>query len=197
MNRSKVAIILAAQIGKALTPDLAARMARDICTTPDASIDIEKLGSAHCGRLVFQAEYFRDIVHEMHVLHELHWLETEKYRHGQGLNPDYDYFMESERAGKMIQFTARADGELVGNIRMYLYQDLHTGRFAAKEDTVYLMQAYRAGRNFVRFWQFMEDGLKALGVKQVTTDSKVSTSVGRINEFMGYEHVANQYVKFF
>lgn len=35
------------------------------------------------------------------------------------------------------------------------------------------------------------------GVKQVTTDSKVSTSVGRINEFMGYEHVANQYVKFF
>ena len=196
MNRAKVAIAMAANIGKVLTPELAAAMARDICDSPDESIDLTQFKPMQCGRLTFQVEYFRDIVDEIHPLHELHWLETEKYRHGQGLKPDYDHFKATEYAGKLVQFTARADAKLVGNIRMYLYQDLHTGQFAAKEDTMYLMREYRAGRNFLRFFQYMEKVLKTLGVRQITTDSKVSTSVWRINEFMGYEHVANQYIKF-
>lgn len=197
MISAQVAIALAENIGQVLTLELAKSMALEICSGKDESIDLLQFAPSQCGRLTFQVEYLCDIVDEIHPLHELHWLETEKYRHGQGLNLDYDHMKTAERAGKLVQFTARDGEKLVGNIRMYLYQDLHTGQSAAKEDTVYLMREYRSGRNAVRFFQYLEEVLRSLGVRQITTDSKASTSVGRINEFMGYQHVANQYVKFF
>ena len=196
MNRELLCHLLAKRAGETITQELAGALVRE--AFPDKSIDLSQFQPAQCGRLVFHVERLAGIVAELHPLHELQWLETEKYRHGQGLNLDYAYFIEAEHDGRLLQFTARAAGRLVGNMRMYLYRDLHTGHLAAKEDTMYLMPDYRAGRNSLRFLQYLERGLQTAGVRQITTDSKVSNpSVARLNEYMGFALVANQYVKFF
>lgn len=188
---------LGSKLGEIITPELAAWLEDNAFERFDLSHDPAKFGKREYRGLTFQVERFRDIEPEIHPLHQQHWSETEAHRHGIAMNPDYEAFKASERAGQLIQFTAReGTGQLVGNIRMYLYTSLHTQTLAAREDTFYIVPAHRQGFTAIRFWQFMEDCLAAIGVREITTDSKVVNNVGRLNEYLGYKHVANQYHRF-
>jgi hypothetical protein len=164
-------------------------------------------------------ESFRAIRDELHPLHVEHWNTTEKARHSLGLKPDYDGFAAAEMQGRLLQFTARRNGDLVGNIRMYLYTSTHDGTLVAKEDTFFMRPAVRRGFAAIRFWQYMERCVTGgLGVRQIRTDSKVDLDaareaaervpqleaelarrrdVGRLNEYLGYTHVSNGYMKVF
>lgn len=186
-------------LGQELTPEVAAAIEAEAFQIPDNSHNPEKFGSKEYKGMVFQAEKFADIVDEIHPLHEAHFQETEKHRLGFGMNPDYEAFIASERAGKMIQFTCRdiESGKLVGNIRMYIDTSLHTGTLYAAEDTYYVLPEFRKGFAALRFWQFMEDCLKSIGVREIRTDSKVLNKVHKLNEYCGYTHVANKYIKVF
>ena len=42
----------------------------------------------------------------------------------------------------------------------------------------------------------MECALQQIGVLEITTDSKLVNQVGRLNEYLGYKHVANQFHKY-
>ncbi|MCY1165187.1 hypothetical protein D9M73_50870 [compost metagenome] len=188
---------LGSKLGEVITPELAAWLEANAFDRLDLSFDPAIFGSALYRGLLFRVERIRDIEKEIHPLHELHWQETEKHRHGLQMQPNYAGFKASEMAGRLLQFTARdADGALVGNIRMKLYTSEHTQRLVAQEDTFYLMPAARKGFTAIRFWQFMEQAVEAIGVGEIYTDSKVANQVGRLNEYLGYTHVANVYHKF-
>jgi len=186
-------------LGQELTPEVAAAIEAEAFQTPDNSHNPKKFGSKEYKGMFFQAEKFADIVDEIHPLHEAHFQETEKHRLGFGLNMDYDQLKSYERAGRMVQFTCRdiESGKLVGNIRMYIDTSLHTGTLYATEDTYYVLPEFRLGFAALRFWQFMEDCLKSIGVREIRTDSKVLNKVHKLNEYCGYKHVANKYVKVF
>jgi hypothetical protein len=186
-------------LGQVMTPEVAAAIEQDAFALPDHSHNPTKFGLKEYKGLVFQAERIRDIIDELHPLHEAHYQETEKYRHGLEMKPDYEAFMDYERSGRLIQFTCRdiESGKLVGNIRMYVTTSLHTGTLMATEDTYYVLPEFRKGFASLRFWQFMEDCLKSIGVREICTDSKVLNKVHRLNEYLGYQHVANKYVKLF
>ena len=199
LKHKNLQLALASHLGQILTPEVAAAIEVAAFDTEDRSHHPEKFGEREYRGFVFRVERFRDIIEEMHVLHERHFEETEKHRLGFGLNPNYDYMCESERLGTMVQFVCRLKetGELVGNIRMYIQTSLHTGTLYASEDTFYLLPDYRQGFTALRFWQFMEEGLKSIGVREIRTDSKVINKVNKLNEYCGYTHVANKYVKIF
>ncbi len=165
----------------------------------DRSHDPKKFGEREYQGIVFRSERFADALDELHKMHEEHFAETEIHRLGFGMNPDYDYMLDMERQGKLIQFTARnaETGELAGNIRMYVQNSLHTKTKYANEDTLYIRPAYRKGFMAVRFMQFVEDALKSIGVKEVRTDSKTINKANKLVEYLGYTHVANKYVKIF
>jgi hypothetical protein len=186
-------------LGWEMTPEVAAAIEREAFAMPDNSHNPTKFGVKEYKGLVFQAERLKDIVDEIHPLHEAHFQETEKHRLGFGLDIDYDSMLSYEQAGRMIQFTCRdiETGKLVGNIRMYIDTSLHTGTLYASEDTYYVLPEFRKGFAALRFWQFMEDCLKAIGVREIRTDSKVLNKVHKLNEYCGYKHVANKYVKVF
>jgi hypothetical protein len=186
-------------LGWEMTPEVAAAIEREAFAVPDNSHDPAKFGMKEYKGLVFQVERIRDIVDEIHPLHEAHFAETEKHLDGFNLNADYDYFVACEREGGLIQFTCRdiETGKLVGNIRMYVRKSLHTGTLCANEDTYYVLPEFRKGFAALRFWQFMEDCLKSIGVREIYTDSKVVNKVHKLNEYCGYKHVANSYVKVF
>lgn len=186
-------------LGQELTPEVAAAIEAEAFQIPDNSHNPKKFGSKEYKGMLFQAEKFSEIIPEIHPLHEAHFQETEKHRLGFGLNMDYDQLKAYEQAGRMVQFTCRdlETGKLVGNIRMYIDTSLHTGTLYATEDTYYVLPEFRKGFAALRFWQFMEDCLKSIGVREIRTDSKVLNKVHKLNEYCGYKHVANKYVKVF
>lgn len=192
-------IALSANLGQVLTPEVAAEIEMAARYVEDKSHDPAKFGQKEYKGFLFQVERLRDIVPEIHPLHEAHFEETEKHRLGFGLHMDYDLLCGYERNGTLVQFTCRdvETGRLVGNIRMFVQTSIHTGTLYASEDTYYVLPEYRKGFAALRFWQFMEDALKAIGVREIRTDSKVVNKVHKLNEYCGYKHVANKYVKVF
>lgn len=187
---------LGSRIGQVLTPELCAAIEVATFSQPDRSLAPAQFGTARCGSLTFQTERFDSCLPELHILHQQHWLETEKHRHGLAMNPDYGAMLADERAGQMIQFTARAGGQLVGNLRMYIRTGRHTQTQHAVEDTLYLAPEHRAGRNAIRFIEFVHDSMRTIGVLEIRADAKLVNGTDRLLKFMGYLPVATQFVKF-
>lgn len=190
---------ITAHLGQTLTPEVAASLEVASYDRQDRSIDPAQFGQQQTANLIFKAESLRLIRGEIHPLHEAHFAETEKHRLGFGLDVDYDYLVEMERMGRLIQFTARDvdTNHLVGNIRLYVQKSVHTGTLYASEDTFYLLPTYRKGWTGLRFWRFAERAAQQIGVREMRTDSKVLNDVHKLNIFCGYTHVANKYVKVF
>jgi hypothetical protein len=119
------------------------------------------------------------------------------------LKPDYGYMAAKERRGELLQFTARINGALVGNLRVYLFDDLHTGTRGANEDTLYLAKRARIGFTASRFIDYAERCLAEVGVEDVWIDTKilhdeqgkVIRDVGVLMKRQGYDHVANKFHK--
>lgn len=199
LSHHNLRMALAANLGQTLTPEVAAMIEAAAFDSEDRSHNPEKFGSRVYKGLVFQAERLADVLPELHELHEEHFAETEIHRLGFGLKPNYDYMIEMERRGNLIQFTSRDQetGKLAGNIRMYVQESLHTGTLYANEDTLFIRPQYRKGFHAVRFMQYVEDCLRAIGVREVRTDSKTLNKAHRLVEYLGYKHVANKYTKVF
>lgn len=195
--RDRIRATLIKRMGQVLDPACCAEIELELLATDDLSIDPKQFGAVQCGRLTFRAERFADVLPELHELHKTHWIETEKHRHGLAMNPDYDAMADQERAGQMLQFTARDCDSLVGNLRLYIRTSMHTQTPYAVEDTLYLRPEYRAGRNALRFMQYAEACLRAIGVREIRADTKNTAPAGALlMKHMGYQPVATQYVKF-
>lgn len=188
---------LGKHLGKVLSPDVATEVLIGAVEGSDDAIDpAQFLPEHHDAGYRFAAESFRRVLDELHPLHEAHFGETERYRAHQGMAPDYLAMETDERAGRLLQFTLRTDaGVLVGNARFYLGTSRHTAAKFAQEDTYFILPEHRRGLLAVRFWQYAERCLATLGVVEVRTDSKLSTGVGKLNEFLGYSPVSTRYIK--
>lgn len=194
--RNALVLALAPYIGQELTPERARAIVEQF-PVEGKPVDFALIPPRTCGRLVFAPERILDILPELDILHRAHWKETEGYYRGQKMNPDYEAGLADEQAGKLLQLTARHQGVLVGNIRMYLHaKSRHTGLPFAAEDTVYLLPEFRGGLYALRFLEYMEDCMWALGMKGIYMDDKIANaSAGRLMDFMGYEHIANRRYK--
>lgn len=193
--REQLCHTLAQYMGQTLTSDVAVALVRELF--PDRSRDPAGFESMTYGDYVFAVERLRDIVSEIHPLHEAHFLETEKHRLGFGLDVNYPYYLEAERDGRLLQLTLRVAGKLVGNIRMFVGKSLHTGTLYATEDTFYVLPEYRKGIMAVRFWQYMERAMRQLGALEIRTDSKTLNRADRLNVYMGYTPIATKFIKVF
>lgn len=188
---------LGVQLGSVLTPEVAAAIICASVDREDRAIAPARFAPRTCGSLTFAAESLRDILDELKPLHAAHFAETERHLAGFTLAPNYDYMAERERTGNLVQFTARdADGNLVGNLRMYVYTSLHTGTLFANEDTFYLSPCARRGRNAVNFLRYVEDMLTdVVGVQEIRANTKTVNGTDRLLAHMGYRHVANEFIK--
>lgn len=193
--REVVALALAKHKGQLLTTEVAKEILRDL-EPVDQSIDPQKFGQVVSGSLVIRAERFRDILSELESLHEAHYEETEKHRQGLKLIPDVQGALADERAGALVQITARHAGRLVGNLRVYIRTSRHTSTRYMVEDTLYLLPEYRRGRAAVRMLQFMEQSMRLLGVLEMRATTKAVNRTDKLLEFMGWQPVATELVKF-
>lgn len=186
---------VATHLGQTLTPELAAYIEHTAGFEPPRPLDLLQFTPAQHERYVIGVERFAAIVGELHALHAAHWSETERHRHGLPLAPDYDGMVERERAGRLLQFTVRLDGVLVGNLRLFLVRSSHTGTTFAEEDTLYLRPEHRGGFLAMRLLRYAEAAVIALGVREIRANSKLVNRADVLMRRMGYTAVATQFVK--
>lgn len=194
---------MAKHLGRVMTPEVAAEIEGYAFRYHDESIDPARFVPHEYRSVVFQVESFRLIRDELHLQHLAHFLETERARDGQLMKPDYGYMAVKESRGELLQFTARMDRALVGNLRLYLFDDLHTGTRGATEDTLYLSPRARIGFTASRFIDYAERCLAEVGVEDVWIDTKilhdaagnVIRDVGVLMKRQGYAHVAQKFHK--
>lgn len=180
-------------IGNVLTPELVMGIVAASNQTDDsAAINVEDIPPQEVSGGLIQAERIADCLDEIKFVHEQHWKETEQYRHGIPLNPDYNYIVNAERLGRFILFTVRSDGKLVGNCMMYLSKSTHTQKWVAEEDTIFILPEYRKGRLGVRLIRYVEDVLRNMGVTEIRVTVKTVNRVGELLQHLGYQHTGNQ-----
>lgn len=198
-----VCAILDSQVGQTLTPAVAARIAKAFMELVLGDpLQLDLLAPVRAGSYLLQPERMAYVLPELAPLHEAHWHETEAYRHGLPFSPDYDWALQQEAAGQYLLLTARHDGALVGNYALVLQQSRHTQTGVAtphrlaSEDTMFIVPEHRVGRLFLRLTQYGERAARTFGAQELRLSTKTTNAVGPMVERMGYEHVANQYVKF-
>lgn len=196
MNISPLRQALGAHLGQVLTPELACAI-EVVASAKPQLFDPAQFGCTEHDGYTIQAERMADIIPELHALHQAHWLETEKYRHGLELNMDYVRYCAIEAAGGLFQFTVRKDGELVGNMRMFVANSLHTQTPVATEDTLFISPAHRGGFLVMALLRFAEGALLSIGVRESRSNSKLVNRADVLLRRMGYEPVAIQMVKFY
>lgn len=162
-----------------------------------APIDLGRFAPEASGGYVIGAERFRDTLAELHGLHLAHWQETEKYRHGLAMAPDYEALTEREEQGRLLQITCRSDGVLVGHVRMFINQSLHTCTLYGDEDTLYLTPAHRGSFVAIRMMRYAQRWLLALGIREIRCNSKLSNNAAVLMRRLGYPAVATQFCKLF
>jgi len=188
---------LARYVGQTLTHEVAVALVRELF--PRMAHEPEKFGSQEYRGYVFQCERMAAVLPELHIQHQRHYAETEAYRAGIPMNPDYNGMIEREHSGNLIQFTARevATGALVGNMRVHITTSAHTGTLVCSEDTFFVVPEHRGGFMAVRLWQFVEDAVRAIGVREVRFDSKLVNKADRMARYLKYTPVATKFVKVF
>lgn len=148
--------------------------------------------------LVFSEEKVIDVWDELKILANMHWLETELYRHGHTFNPDLERYAQFNETGFYRLYCVRdtdADNRLIGDAGMYVTVSMHTQIPCAMEDTWFLLPEYRKGRNGIKFFKFIEERLRLSGVREIICSTKITNRAGSLLEYMGYKHIANQYHK--
>jgi hypothetical protein len=190
-------VVIAKYLGQVLTAETAKAMALEISHGPCAPVVIDAFPAQAFKGYTIQLERFCDIQAELHVLHQLHYTETETYRAGIPMNPDYAAMAKRERGGLLLQATARvtATGELVGNMRVYLGSSTHTQTLFCTEDTFYVVPAHRGGFLAVRLWQYVERAVIALGVREIFFDSKTVNSADSMARYLKYQAIGIKFAK--
>jgi len=189
--------LLACNLGATLTPELAAQIEVAARMGDDEPIDPRGFGVEQHGDYLIQAERFEDVLPELDELHQVHWLETEKHRHGLALNPDYIAMAAMDRSGRCIQFTVRHQGALVGNLRLWIGVSLHTQTRYASEDTLFLLPEHRGGFLVMALIRFAEGALRSIGITEIRVSSKLVNNADVLMRRMKYQPVALEFVKFF
>lgn len=146
--------------------------------------------------IVYAVEKLSDCWHEMIGIAAQHWQETMSWQHGkQAFNPSFDRYNQYDQAGWFVMFTARDEGVMVGYGMMYLTPSMHTQRFIATEDTIFLLPPYRKGRNGLRFYEFVEREMTRRGAVEIMVTAKPNTPASRLLEHLGCTLVNYQYCK--
>lgn len=210
--RRFLSLVLAKHAGQTITLELATSIAKELLGVAENPIDVGQFEPAEYRGFALACERLELILDELHPLHVAQYGETETYRAGIPLNMDYERLVDLERAGRLMQFTARVKetGELVGSMRIFLGNDIHTqtkfanvpdldklipGDTFATDDVFYITPEHRGGFLAIKLWKYSEQcGLK-IGARALFFDSKLVNKADKLAKFLGYTPYATKHAK--
>lgn len=144
--------------------------------------------------LTFGEERLEAALEEVQELWQLHFQETEGYRHALGYSPDVEAFLKFDRGGMFRLYTIRnEEHRLMGQIGFIVHKSRHTQTRTADEDFWYVREEARGKGAASRLLGFALAKLRAEGVQQVVVTDKLPRDLGPLVKKFGFEQVARQY----
>ena len=112
---------------------------------------------------------------------------AELHRHGFDLEPDCSLGMTLEANNKLLAYTARADGVLVGYAIFIVCQMAHyKSKTVAELDLMWLEPEHRAGVNGIKFIRFIEADI-ANHADIMRLRAKPDTSLSALAPRLGFQ----------
>ena len=145
----------------------------------------------------FQRELFANCISEAKPLLERHWEELARNKDLFPLDPDYDRYLELEKAGAFFVYTARRDGKLVGYAAYLIHHNLHYRTMLfAESDLFWLAPEERKGVAGLKLLRFVENDLRENGVDVMHSTHKLEHgAAGKVLNFLGHTAIECGYAK--
>ena len=147
--------------------------------------------------LTFAIEPVEHTWNQVMILANQHWEGTKSYRRHEPFNPSFDRYQHYNQSGFFQLLTARNQGELVGYFGVYLSHSMHSQHLMMTEDTFFLRQDYRGGRNALRFLHFIEAKAHEWGVHEIMFSCEIDNDTGiqKLLDYLHYQPVIQQFSK--
>lgn len=151
------------------------------------------------GGYAYGIEKLSDILAEIIPLHEEHWDETERPYLHTDMWPDYSRYLDLERAGQAVQFTARAaNTRLAAQMIFTIAPHPHAmHKIVAAEQALYCHPDHR-GRCVIRLLDYAEQSLWELGMDYIIINDKSPSGGADLEPLLsrqGFEGFAKSYIK--
>lgn len=136
----------------------------------------------------YEVEKWRDIQgQELEDLLQLHWEEIALNKDTIKLAIDYERYNTLDDAGAFHVVTVRDGTNLVGYHAAIISPHLHyKNDLMAFSDVYFLRKDYRTGRTGIKLFQFVEQSLKARGVKKIIINTKKHLDMSKLFEYLKY-----------
>lgn len=143
----------------------------------------------------FAIEDFVTNLEEAMPLYVRHYAEMQERLRRDGIeispfNPRVSEYVAAARAGWLIHYVIRKDGEMVGYSNIYLTHDMHNRDLIAEEDTIFVLPQHRNGIGR-KFSHFILKDLRERGVKRLSVKALTDLRVAKLWKRMGFKHSAH------
>lgn len=144
-----------------------------------------------------QLENLEENLDEIRELLPLHYQELALNQDKVPLSPQYDIYVQRERAGQLIYMTLRDEGHLVGYFLGFIAPGLHYSTcLTCTMDIFYVRPDVRnLGLPGLKLFRAVEKELKARGVQRWFVGSKVKADASALFERLAFERVEVYYSK--
>lgn len=138
--------------------------------------------------IALQQETLYDIVHQVDTLLKMHYEEVALNRHIIKLDPMWHEYAALEKMGRLVVYTARDDGELVGYSAFFINRHMHyAGTTVAINDVLFLHPDQRKSTCGYRLIKFCDDMLKERGdINKIAWHVKLAKDWTNILHKLGY-----------
>lgn len=125
---------------------------------------------------------------EAQPLFRAHWQEIARHRERFELLPDWERYLQLERAGALFAVAVREQWALVGYATFIVGRHLHYKQMrTAGQDMIYLAPAHRArGFGYCALVKFCDEELARLGVHVITQRDKAAHDLSVVYRRRGY-----------
>lgn len=190
---SRLSIVLAKNIGRTLTVDLARQMASDANSMPNYRVDPARFNPREWNGYVLACEPLESMNSDL--AGERRSYLTERYpQRKQGIQ--WSRLLRAQREGCHVTFTARKGGQLAGSLWLWLDFDIDNGDLTATDDLFYIEPEHRStGHLAARLWSYTERAMFEYGVRSAIFHSRSDNGAQRLAQFMGYSQEAVRMVK--
>ena len=137
--------------------------------------------------IAFARECLCDVIQEVDALLKLHYEELTLHKERIKLDPDWPMYTALEHMERLVLFTARDDGRLVGYAAFFVQPHIHYRKtIVAQNDVLFLHPEHRKGTTGIRFIRFSEQCLQGLKVDKIIWHVKFSLDLRPILHRLGY-----------
>jgi GNAT superfamily N-acetyltransferase len=146
--------------------------------------------------ITFAVESFEEnIPYLQHLLHS-HYEELALNQDKVPLSPQYNVYINREKAGELLFVTAREAGEIIGYFIGFISPGLHYSTcLTCIMDIFYIHKDLRKGRLGIKLFQFVEKELQRRGVDRWFVGSKLHADASPLFKYLKFQPVETYYTK--